>query len=384
MTKAPIYLDYAATTPVDPRVFKAMQPYFMFDDGLFGNPLSMHYYGKKAFAAVETAREKMALSLHATARDIIFTSGATEANNLAIKGVALANAHRGKHIITSQIEHSSVLATCQYLETQGFMVSYLKPELSGLIELESIIDAITDETILVTLAHANSEIGVIQDIDQIGAALRERNILFHVDAAQSFGKIEIDLKAIPVDLLSLSAHKCYGPKGIGALYIREASQLTLTAQAHGGAHEQGYRSGTLPTPLIVGMAMAIELAVTEMNEEQQRIKALRDQLYNALKKYKHILINGDMTHRLTNNLNISVTGIDTEALHQALLPHIAFSSGSACSSRKLEPSYVLKALGRSDFEARNGVRLTLGKFTTAEDVDSLIGLFSKLIKCVGD
>lgn len=379
MKQTPIYLDYAATTPVDPRVFKEMQPYFMFNDGLFGNPSAVHYFGKIAYEAVESARERMALSLHATARDIIFTSGATEANNLAIKGVAAANAHRGNHIITSQIEHSSVLATCKYLETQGYHVTYVKPQSTGLIALDDILNTITDNTILVTLAHANSEIGVIQDIQKIGSALRERHIAFHVDAAQSVGKLEINLKTLPVDLLSISAHKCYGPKGIGALYICEASSLTVTAQAHGGLHEQGYRSGTLPTPLIVGMAAAIELAITEMDEEQQRIKALRDQLYQALKTYKNILINGDMQHRLANNLNISVTNIDTVALHQMLLPYIAFSSGSACSAKKLEPSPVLKALGRSDLEAQNAVRLTLGRYITEADIKVVIKLFSRFV-----
>lgn len=371
--KLPIYLDYAATTPVDTRVAEKMMHYLTLD-GMFGNPASRsHSFGWDAEKAVEHAREQVAALLNCQAKDIIWTSGATESDNLAIKGVAHFYHSKGKHIITCKTEHKAVLDTCRQLEREGFEITLLEPEANGLIDLGKLEAAIRKDTILISLMHVNNEIGVITDIAAIGAMTREKGILFHVDAAQSAGKVPIDLETMQVDLMSLSAHKVYGPKGIGALYVRRKPKIRLEAQIHGGGQERGMRSGTLPTHQIVGMGEAFEIARLEMDSENQRIKLLRDKLWNGIKEIEEIYLNGDLERRIAGNLNVSFNFVEGESLMMAL-NHLAVSSGSACTSATLEPSYVLRALGRSDELAHSSIRFTLGRFTTEADIDYTIPL----------
>jgi cysteine desulfurase len=375
----PIYLDYSATTPVDPRVADKMMQYLTMQ-GKFGNPASRsHKFGWEAEEAVENARTHVATLINASSKEIIWTSGATESDNLAIKGVAHFYQKKGKHIITSKTEHKAVLDTCRQLEREGFEVSYLDPESNGLIDLKKLEAAIREETILVSLMHANNEIGVISDIAKIGEITRAHQILFHVDAAQSPGKVPIDLQTMKVDLMSFSAHKIYGPKGIGALYVRRKPRVRLEAQIHGGGHERGMRSGTLPTHQIVGMGEAFRIAKEEMETENERIRKLRDRLWNGLNDIEELYINGDMEHRLPGNLNLSFNYIEGESLIMAL-KDLAVSSGSACTSASLEPSYVLRALGRNDELAHSSIRFSIGRFTTEEDIDYAIPLIRNNIE----
>ena len=367
----PIYLDYAATTPVDPRVKEVMIHYLSLD-GEFGNPASRsHAYGWNAEAAAEQARNNVAALVNANPKEIVWTSGATESDNLAIKGVAHFYHKKGKHIITSKTEHKAVLDTCRQLEREGFEVTYLDPEPNGLIDLAKLEHAMRDDTILVSIMHVNNEIGVIQDITAIGELTRARGILFHVDAAQSAGKVPIDLETLKVDLMSFSAHKIYGPKGIGALYVRRKPRVRLEAQMHGGGHERGMRSGTLATHQIVGMGEAFRIAKEEMQQDNARIKQLHDKLLNAVNQIDEVYINGDMEHKVPNILNVSFNYVEGESLIMAL-KGLAVSSGSACTSASLEPSYVLRALGRSDELAHSSIRFSLGRFTTEENIDYAI------------
>jgi cysteine desulfurase len=369
----PIYLDYSATTPVDPRVAEVMMRYLT-PDGEFGNPASRsHAYGWHADEAVEKAREYVADLIGANPKEIVWTSGATESDNLAIKGAAAFYQKKGKHIITSKTEHKAVLDTCRQLEREGFEVTYLDPEPNGLIDLKKLEAAIRPDTIIVSIMHVNNEIGVIQDVAAIGKMTRERGIIFHSDAAQSAGKVPIDVEAMNIDLLSLSAHKIYGPKGIGALYVRRKPRVRLEAQMHGGGHERGMRSGTLPTHQIVGMGEAFRIAKAEMAEETARVRHLRDRLWNGIKDMDEVYINGDMDHRIAGNLNVSFNFVEGESLIMAL-KDIAVSSGSACTSASLEPSYVLRALGRSDELAHSSIRFTIGRFTTEQDIDRTVAL----------
>jgi cysteine desulfurase len=372
--KTPIYMDYSATTPVDPRVAEVMCKYLSYNDGLYGNPASRsHAYGWEAEEAVEKARKDVADLVNADAKEIIWTSGATESDNLAIKGVAHFYQKKGKHIITSMTEHKAVLDTCRQLEREGFEVTYLQPEDNGLIDLKKLEAAMRDDTILVSIMHVNNEIGVIQDIKAIGEMTRERGIMFHVDAAQSAGKVPIDLKDLKVDLMSFSAHKIYGPKGIGALYVRRKPRARLEAQMHGGGHERGMRSGTLATHQIVGMGEAFRIAREEMATENGRIRALRDRLWNGLNDMEEVYLNGDMEQRVPHNLNVSFNYVEGESLIMAIR-ELAVSSGSACTSASLEPSYVLRALGRNDELAHSSIRFSIGRFTTEEEVDFAIKL----------
>ncbi len=376
--KQPIYMDYSATTPVDPRVADLMCQYLTMD-GQFGNAASRsHYYGWKADEAVSRAREQVAQLVNADPKEIIWTSGATESDNLAIKGVAQFYRKKGKHIVTCKTEHKAVLDPCRYLEKQGYEVTYLDPEDNGLIDLGKLEAALRDDTILVSIMHVNNEIGVIQDIEAIGEITRERGILFHCDAAQSAGKVPIDLQKMKVDLMSFSAHKIYGPKGIGALYVRRKPRVRLEAQIHGGGHERGMRSGTLATHQIVGMGEAFRIAGEEMEQENRRIYALRKRLFEGLKDMEEVYINGDMDHRVAGNLNISFNYIEGESLIMAI-KDLAVSSGSACTSASLEPSYVLRALGRNDELAHSSIRFTLGRFTTEQEVDHAIELIRKQV-----
>ncbi|KFZ37130.1 cysteine desulfurase [Shewanella mangrovi] len=369
--KLPIYLDYAATTPVDPRVAQKMAQY-MTMDGVFGNPASRsHRYGWQAEEAVDIARNQIADLINADPREIVFTSGATESDNLAIKGVANFYQKKGKHIITSKTEHKAVLDTCRQLERDGFEVTYLEPESNGLIPLERIENALRDDTILVSIMHVNNEIGVIQDINAIGELCRSKGIVFHVDAAQGAGKVAIDVQATKVDLISISGHKMYGPKGIGALYVRRKPRIRLEAQMHGGGHERGMRSGTLPTHQIVGMGEAAAIAKAEMDKDNERIRYLRDKLWNGIKDIEETYINGDMEHRVCGSLNVSFAYVEGESLMMAL-KDLAVSSGSACTSASLEPSYVLRALGLNDEMAHSSIRFTVGRFTTEEEIDYAI------------
>ncbi len=365
--KPPIYLDYSATTPVDPRVAEKMMNCLTID-GVFGNPASRsHIYGWKAESAVETARKQVAELINCDPREIVWTSGATESDNLAIKGIALANREKGLHIITSLIEHKAVLDSCHYLEGLGFQVTYLKPNRNGMITPQQVQDALKDETILVTLMHVNNEIGVITDIDAIAEITARHDVIFHVDAAQSAGKVAIDLASSKVDLMSFSAHKIYGPKGAGALFVRRQIKADLLAQIHGGGHERGMRSGTLPTHQIVGMGESFKIAHDELESENERLLKLRELLWNDLSELKGLYINGSLNHRVAGNLNISFEGVDGESLMLAL-KEIAVSSGSACASASLDPSYVLKGIGVSDNLAHSSIRISLGRFTTEEDV----------------
>ena len=369
--KTPIYFDYSATTPVDPRVAKKICDCLTLD-GNFGNPASRsHSFGWNAEKAVEQARADVAALVNADPKEIVFTSGATESDNLAIKGAAYFYKKKGKHIITCKTEHKAVLDTCRILERDGYEVTYLDPEPNGLIDLEKFKAALRDDTILVSIMHVNNEIGVIQDIKAIGEITRERNIIFHVDAAQSAGKVPIDLQALKVDLMSFSAHKIYGPKGIGALYVCRKPRIRLEPQMHGGGHERGFRSGTLPTHQIVGMGEAFRLAKEEMAADNERIRMLRDRLLKGLESIEEMYINGDMEQRIPHNLNISFNFVEGESLMMAL-KDLAVSSGSACTSASLEPSYVLRALGRSDELAHSSIRFSLGRFTTEEEIDHLL------------
>ncbi len=366
--KLPIYFDYSATCPVDSRVAEKMVQY-MTMDGTFGNPASRsHRYGWQAEEAVDNAREQIATLLNADSREIVFTSGATESDNLAIKGAAHFYGKKGKHIITSKTEHKAVLDPCRQLEREGYEVTYLEPESNGLIDQHKLQAAIREDTILVSIMHVNNEIGVIQDIAAIGELCREHKIIFHVDAAQSAGKLPIDVQQLKVDLISLSAHKVYGPKGIGALYVRRKPRIRLEAQMHGGGHERGFRSGTLPTHQIVGMGEAFRLAKLELEQDHQHATAMRDRLWNALKDMEAVTVNGDFDSRVPHNLNISFAFVEGESLLMSL-KDLAVSSGSACTSASLEPSYVLRALGLNDELAHSSVRFSFGRFTTEEEID---------------
>ncbi len=368
----PIYLDNQATTPVDPRVLEVMLPYFT---EKFGNAASRsHFYGWEAEEAVEKAREQVAKAINAHVKEIIFTSGATESNNLTLKGVAEMYGDQGKHIITCTTEHKCVLDSAKSLESKGYEVTYLGVQPNGLIDLEALARIIRPDTILVSIMSANNEIGVIQPIAEIGKLCHERGVLFHTDAAQAIGKIPIDVEAMHIDLLSMSAHKFYGPKGVGVLYVRRKNpRVRLSPQMHGGGHERGMRSGTLYVPLIVGLGSAIELAVSQMTEEAQRLDRLKDKLYAGLKAaLPEIYLNGDAEHRLPGNLNISFAFVEGESLLMGLNDTVALSSGSACTSASLEPSYVLKALGVGDELAHSSLRFGLGRFTTEEDIDRVI------------
>lgn len=366
-----IYMDYAATTPIDPRVLDKMLPY-MTKEGEFGNPASSsHDYGRKARVAVEKAREEVAKLVNANAKEIVWTSGATEADNLAIKGVAHYYSEKGKHIITSKIEHKAVLDSCRQLEQEGFEVSYLNPGRNGLINLAELEAAIRDDTILISIMHVNNELGVIQDITSIGEIARSKEIIFHVDAAQSVGKIDIDLSKLKVDLMSISGHKIYGPKGIGAMYISRKPRIRLEAQMHGGGHEQGMRSGTLPTHQIVGLGEACRIARSDMTEEREMISRLRGKLLDKISGVEGVSVNGDLDRAIPNILNVSFDFINGEALF-LLFDGFAISSGSACNSASLEPSYVLRAIGCSDEIAHSSIRLSLGRFTTEKEVESVV------------
>lgn len=376
--KLPIYMDYSATTPVDPRVAEKMMQCLTMD-GHFGNPASRsHEYGWDAEKMVNEARQHVADLINCDPLDVIWTSGATESNNLAIKGVAYFHRKKGKHIITAKTEHKAVLDTCRYLEGQGFEVTYLDPEPNGLIDLKKLEAAMRDDTILVSLMHVNNEIGVVTDIAAIGEMTRSRKILFHVDAAQSAGKVPIDLQNMKVDLMSFSAHKIYGPKGAGALFVRRKPRVRLEAQLHGGGHERGMRSGTLATHQIVGMGEAFRLAKAEMAEESERVMRLRQRLWDGLQQIEEIYVNGDINHRVAGNLNVSFNFVEGESLIMALR-ELAVSSGSACTSASLEPSYVLRALGRNDELAHSSIRFSIGRFTTEQDIDHAISLIKKSV-----
>ncbi|BAQ61409.1 cysteine desulfurase [Geminocystis sp. NIES-3708] len=374
----PIYLDNHATTKVDPQVLKAMMPYFT---EYFGNPSSnAHIYGWEAEAAVKQARSIIAQTINADETEIIFTSGATEANNLAIKGIAEAYFTKGKHIITVQTEHKAVIEPCQYLQTLGFEVTFLPVEKNGLLDLNLLTKTIRDDTILVSVMTANNEIGVIQDITQIGAICRENEVIFHTDSAQAIGKISLDVQKMNIDLMSLTAHKIHGIKGIGALYIRRKNpRVKLASQIQGGGQERGFRSGTLCTPQIVGFAEAIKIALLELDLENKRQKELRNYLWQKLSQLDGIYLNGDLNQRLSGNLNISIDGVDGSALLLALQSVMAVSSGSACSSNSTKPSHVLKALGHSDKLAKASLRFGIGRFNTQEEIEKVAQFTVKTI-----
>jgi len=369
-TARPIYLDCHATTPLDPRVLEAMLPWFTEH---FGNPASSgHVYGWEAEAAVQRSREVIAAGIHATPEEIVFTSGATEANNLAIKGVAEAYFNRGRHLVTVQTEHSAVLDPCRYLESLGFEVTYLPVQSNGLVDVAELARSLREDTILVSVMAANNEIGVLQPLAEIGACCRDRGVLFHTDAAQAIGKIDLDVQAQHIDLLSMTAHKVYGPKGIGALYVRRRNpRVALAAQLHGGGHERGRRSGTLYPPQIVGFAKALELAWQHQISEQASLQVLRDRLWQSLQALPGVRLNGHPTQRLAHNLNISVTGVDGQALLLGLKNVVAVSSGAACSSTSTAPSHVLKAIGHSDELAYASLRFGLGRFNTVAEIDQV-------------
>ncbi|ALK98158.1 IscS subfamily cysteine desulfurase [Massilia sp. WG5] len=372
----PIYMDYSATTPIDPRVADAMIPFLREQ---FGNPASRsHAYGWSAEAAVEAARADVAALVGADPREIIWTSGATESNNLALKGAAHFYKSKGKHIITVKTEHKAVLDTVRELERVGFEATYLEPQDNGLISIEQLEAAIRPDTIIVSVMLVNNEIGVVQPIKEIGELCRKKGIIFHSDAAQATGKVEINLEELKVDLMSFSAHKTYGPKGIGALYVRRKPRVRLEAQMHGGGHERGLRSGTLAPHQIVGMGEAFRIAKEEMDSELARIKALRDRLAKGLMEIEEVYINGDMEHRVPHNLNVSFNFVEGESLIMAV-KDLAVSSGSACTSASLEPSYVLRALGRSDELAHSSIRFTIGRFTTEEDIDFAVKLLKEKV-----
>lgn len=376
--KLPIYLDYAATTPVDPRVAEKMMQYLTMD-GDFGNPASRsHRFGWQAEEAVEVARSQIAELVNADPREIVFTSGATESNNLAIKGAAQFYHKKGKHLITLRTEHKAVLDTMRALEREGFEVTYLDVEANGLLDLEKFKAALRPDTTVVSVMMVNNEIGVVQDVAAIGELCRANGTIFHVDSAQAAGKVAIDLQTLKIDLMSFSAHKIYGPKGIGALYVRRKPRIRLEAQTHGGGHERGMRSGTLPTHQIVGMGEAFRIAKLEMAEENQRFATLRQRLWDGIKDIEQVFLNGDATHRVPGITNISFNYVEGESLIMAL-KDIAVSSGSACTSASLEPSYVLRALGLSDELAHSSIRFSIGRFTTAEQIDHTIKIVHEAI-----
>ena len=376
-------MDYSATTPVDFRVAKKMANYLTIE-GDFGNAASRsHYYGWQAEKAVDEARFQVASLVGADPREIVWTSGATESDNLAIKGIANFYHKRGKHIITMKTEHKAILDTCRQLEREGFEVTYLEPLSNGLLDINVFKDAIREDTILASIMHVNNEIGVIQDIQSIGDVCREHKIFFHVDAAQSVGKISIDLASLPVDLMSFSAHKIYGPKGMGALYVSRKPRVRLEAQMHGGGHERGMRSGTLATHQIVGMGEAFAIAKAEMLKEGKKIKQLRDRLLEGFSDMEEVVINGDIEQRVPGNLNISFNYVEGESLMMAI-SDVAVSSGSACTSASLEPSYVLRALGRSDELAHSSIRFSIGRYTTEKDVDDAIRLVREKVEKLRD
>ncbi|HCN71813.1 MAG: IscS subfamily cysteine desulfurase [Pusillimonas sp.] len=371
MSSRPVYLDYSSTTPVDPRVVDKMVPW-LYEH--YGNPASRsHAFGWAAEEAVEQARAQVAELINADPREIIWTSGATESINLAIKGAAQFYAQRGKHIITLKTEHKATLDTCRELERQGYEVTYLDVQENGLLDLEVFKQALRPDTSVVSVLFVNNEIGVIQDIETIGEICREKGIIFHVDSAQAAGKVEIDLQKLKVDLMSFSSHKAYGPKGMGALFIRRKPRVRILAQIHGGGHERGFRSGTLPTHQIVGMGEAFRLAKQEMGTENERIRVLRDRLWKGVSEIDEVYLNGDMEQRVPHNLNVSFNYVEGESLIMAI-KELAVSSGSACTSASLEPSYVLRALGRNDELAHSSIRFTLGRFTTEQDVDFAVEL----------
>ena len=369
--KSPIYFDYAATTPVDPRVAQKMSECLL-AEGKFGNPASRsHKFGWEAEEAVEIARRHMADLLNCDPREIVWTSGATESDNLAIKGVAQFYKSKGKHIVTSKIEHKAVLYTCRHLEREGFEVTYLEPDTNGIISPESVAAAIREDTTIVSIMHVNNEIGVVNDIAAIGEVTRASKVFFHVDAAQSAGKMDIDLGELKVDLMSFSAHKIYGPKGVGALFVRRKPRVRLEAQMHGGGHERGMRSGTLATHQLVGMGEAFRIAKEEMYEEADRIQALRERLWEGFDGMEEVYVSGHIDHQVPGIINISFNFVEGESLIMSL-PDIALSSGSACTSASLEPSYVLRALGLNDELAHSSLRFSIGRFTTEEDIDQAI------------
>jgi cysteine desulfurase len=377
----PIYMDYSATTPVDPRVAEAMIPYLT---EKFGNPASRsHSFGWTADEAVERARAQVAALVNADPKEIVWTSGATESNNLAIKGAAHFYKDKGKHIVTMMTEHKAVLDTVRELEREGFAATYLDPEPNGLVDLEKLKAALRPDTVLVSVMLVNNEIGVVQDIEAIGELCRSKGILFHVDAAQATGKVGIDLQKLKVDLMSFSAHKTYGPKGIGALYVQRKPRVRLEAQMHGGGHERGFRSGTLATHQIVGMGEAFRIAREEMAAENERIRMLRDRLWAGLSSMEEVYLNGDMDARVPHNLNVSFNFVEGESLIMAV-KDVAVSSGSACTSASLEPSYVLRALGRNDELAHSSIRFTVGRFTTVEEVDYVVKLLQDKIAKLRD
>ena len=377
MERKPIYLDYSATTPIDPRVAEKMIPYITEH---FGNPASRsHSFGWTAEKAVEEAREEVAKLVNADPREIVWTSGATESNNLAIKGASHFYSTKGKHVLTIATEHKAVIDAVRELEREGFTATYLEPEPNGLVDIEKFKKAIRPDTVLASVMIVNNEIGVIQDIEALGNICRNEKVIFHVDAAQATGKVDIDLEKLPVDLMSFSAHKTYGPKGIGALYVRRKPRIRIEAQMHGGGHERGMRSGTLATHQIVGMGEAFRIARLEMKSENERIRKLRDKLLQGLQSIEEVYVNGDLTHRIPHNLNISFNYVEGESLIMAV-KDIAVSSGSACTSASLEPSYVLRALGRSDELAHSSIRFSIGRFTTEADVDFTIQLLKDKIQ----
>jgi cysteine desulfurase len=377
IARKPIYLDYSSTTPIDPRVAEKMIPFITEH---FGNPASRsHSFGWTAEEAVEEARDEVAKLVNADPREIVWTSGATESNNLAIKGASHFYSTKGKHILTVATEHKAVIDAVRELEREGYTATYLEPEPNGMVDLEKFKKAIRPDTVLASVMIVNNEIGVIQDIEALGNICREHNVIFHVDAAQATGKVDIDLEKLPVDLMSFSAHKTYGPKGIGALYVRRKPRIRIEAQMHGGGHERGMRSGTLATHQIVGMGEAFRIARIEMQLENERIRKLRDKLLHGLKDMEEVYVNGDLKHRIPHNLNISFNYVEGESLIMAV-KDIAVSSGSACTSASLEPSYVLRALGRSDELAHSSIRFSIGRFTTEADVDFTIQLLKEKIQ----
>ncbi len=381
MSIAPIYFDYSATTPVDPRVAEAMIPWITEH---YGNPASRsHAFGWHAEEAVENARAQVAELVNADPREIIFTSGATESDNLAIKGAAHFYSERGKHIVTVKTEHKAVLDICRELDRQGFEVTYLDVKENGLLDLDEFTRALRPDTILASVMMVNNEIGVIQDIEALGEICRERKIIFHVDAAQATGKVEIDLQKLKVDLMAFSAHKTYGPKGIGALYVRRRPRVRIEAQMHGGGHERGFRSGTLAPHQIVGMGEAFRLAKEEMATENERVRMLRDRLWKGVSHIEEVYLNGDFEQRVPHNLNVSFNYVEGESLIMGMR-ELAVSSGSACTSASLEPSYVLRALGRNDELAHSSIRFTLGRFTTQEHIDYAIGLIEERVAKLRD
>ncbi|OKP03979.1 IscS subfamily cysteine desulfurase [Xenorhabdus eapokensis] len=376
--KLPIYLDYSATTPVDPRVAEKMMNYLTID-GVFGNPASRsHRFGWQAEEAVDIARNQIADLIGADPREIVFTSGATESDNLAIKGAAKFYQKKGKHIITSKTEHKAVLDTCRQLEREGFEITYLAPMSNGLIDLKELEATLREDTILVSIMHVNNEIGIVQDIMTIGELCRSRGIIFHVDATQSVGKLPIDLSQLKVDLMSFSAHKLYGPMGIGALYVRRKPRVRIEAQQHGGGHERGMRSGTLPVHQIVGMGEAYRIAKEELKSEAERLRGLRLRLWNGIKDIEEVYLNGDLEQGAPHILNVSFNYVEGESLMMSL-KDLAVSSGSACTSASLEPSYVLRALGMNDELAHSSIRFSLGRFTTEEEIDYAIKLIHNAI-----